>query len=60
MVAAGNDGRDNSQGTDGYATINAPANDPMVITVGAMNTHGTPDRSDDTVDQLQFQGAERD
>jgi len=46
VVAAGNDGRDNSQGTDGYGTVNAPANDPMVITVGAMNTHGTPDRSD--------------
>jgi serine protease AprX len=47
VVAAGNDGRDNSAGTDGYGTINAPGNDPFVITVGAMNTKATPGRSDD-------------
>src|SRR6185369_8902608 len=47
VVAAGNDGRDNSAGTNGYGTINAPGNDPYVITVGAMNTKGTPDRADD-------------
>ncbi len=41
VVAAGNDGRDNSQGTQGYATITAPGNDPYVITVGAMNTENT-------------------
>ena len=28
VVAAGNAGRDNSQGTNGYGTIKAPANDP--------------------------------
>ena len=28
VVAAGNDGRDNSAGTNGYATITAPGNDP--------------------------------
>ena len=37
VVAAGNDGRNNSIGTNGYATIMSPANDPYVITVGAMN-----------------------
>jgi len=31
VVAAGNGGRDNSHGTDGYATIGAPGNDPYVI-----------------------------
>ena len=41
VVAAGNDGRDNSAGTAGYGTITAPGNDPYVITVGAMNTEGT-------------------
>ena len=47
VVAAGNYGRDNDAGTYGYGTITAPGNDPYVITVGAMNTMGTPDRTDD-------------
>jgi serine protease AprX len=37
VVAAGNEGRNRAQGTDGYATITAPGNDPLVITVGAVN-----------------------
>ncbi len=41
VVAAGNSGRDTSLGTNGYATIGAPGNDPYVITVGASNLHGT-------------------
>ncbi len=41
VVAAGNMGEYNGAGTDGYATIGAPGNDPYVITVGATNTHGT-------------------
>ena len=41
IVAAGNDGRDNTFGENGYGTINAPGNDPMAITVGAMRTAGT-------------------
>ena len=41
VVAAGNSGRDNSMGTDGYATVGAPGNDPYVLTVGATLTHGT-------------------
>jgi len=49
VVAAGNNGRDNSAGTQGYGTITAPGNDPYVITVGAMKTMGTPQRSDDLV-----------
>jgi hypothetical protein len=40
VVAAGNQGRNNSLGTQGYGTIQAPGNDPYVITVGAMNTMG--------------------
>ena len=32
VVAAGNDGRDLNLNPDGYGTINAPANDPYVIT----------------------------
>ncbi len=45
VVAAGNSGRDNSYGTQGYATIHAPGNDPNVITVGATKTNGTPGRA---------------
>src|SRR5712671_1047007 len=33
VVAAGNNGRNQTKGTNGYATITAPGNDPMVITV---------------------------
>ncbi len=56
VVAAGNDGRDNSFNNNGYGTINAPGNDPYVITVGAMNTMGTPDRSDDVMTTYSSKG----
>src|ERR1035437_5997635 len=49
VVAAGNQGRDNSLGTNGYATIQAPGSDPYVITVGAMKTLGTPSPADDLI-----------
>lgn len=35
VVAAGNNGRDNSMKTSGYSTISSPGNDPYVLTVGA-------------------------
>ena len=41
VVAAGNGGRDNTHNTNGYGTINSPGNDPLVITVGAMNDKRT-------------------
>ena len=47
VVAAGNEGRNDSAKTAGYATITAPGNDPYVITVGAMKDMGTSSRSDD-------------
>jgi len=56
VVAAGNSGRDNSLGTQGYATINSPGNDPNVITVGATKTNGTPSRVDDTVASYSSKG----
>src|SRR5207248_11505059 len=49
VTAAGNMGRDNSFGEQGYATIEAPGNDPNVITVGAMSLQGTWTRNDDIV-----------
>ena len=56
MVAAGNDGRTNYATLNGYGTITAPGNDPYVITVGAMNTKGTPDRSDDVMTSYSSKG----
>ena len=41
---------------NGYGTITAPGNDPYVITVGAMNTKGTPDRSDDVMTSYSSKG----
>ena len=56
VVAAGNDGRDNSQGENGYGTINAPGNDPAVITVGAMKTMFTVTRADDLIASYSSKG----
>jgi serine protease AprX len=56
VVAAGNGGRNNDYGTQGYAMIQAPGNDPNVITVGATKTNGTPARLDDTVASYSAKG----
>ena len=56
VVAAGNYGRDNSNTNNGYGTITAPANDPYVITVGAMKTMGTPSRGDDLIATYSSKG----
>jgi len=56
VAAAGNDGRDNSLHTSGYGTINAPGNDPYVITVGAMKTMDTASRSDDQIASYSSKG----
>jgi serine protease AprX len=56
VVAAGNDGRDNTYGTYGYGTIAAPGNDPYVITVGAMKTNGTNTRADDSIASYSSKG----
>ncbi len=56
VVAAGNSGRDNSRGTQGYATVSAPANDPYVITVGASKTSDSALRADDSVASYSSKG----
>ena len=56
VVAAGNEGRNNAANTSGYGTITAPGNDPYVITVGAMNTKGTPSRADDVIASYSSKG----
>src|SRR6266581_3034378 len=56
VVAAGNYGRLNTFGNNGYGTITAPGNDPYVITVGAMNTMGTPSPTDDVITTYSSKG----
>lgn len=56
VAAAGNDGRNNSGGRSGYGTVSSPANDPYVITVGAMKTNKTPSRSDDAIASYSSKG----
>ena len=54
VVAAGNQGRYSP--TSGYGTILSPANDPYVITVGAMNTLATLSRTDDKMASYSSKG----
>ena len=49
VVPAGNDG-------DGPGTISSPGVDPMLLTVGSVDEHGTADRSDDTIASSSGQG----
>ena len=56
VVSAGNEGRDNSFGNEGYGTITSPGNDPYVITVGAMKTMGTPQTADDLIASYSSKG----
>ncbi len=56
VVAAGNEGRNNSKGTSGYATVTSPGVDPLVITVGAMKTVGTANRADDLIASYSSKG----
>jgi serine protease AprX len=56
VVAAGNDGRNNSMGTSGYGTITSPGNDPYAITVGAMKDMQTTSRGDDVIASYSSKG----
>lgn len=56
VVAAGNDGRDLAMNPMGYGTIDAPGNDPYVITVGAMRTMETPAIGDDLIASYSSKG----
>ena len=56
VVAAGNEGRNNAYGTFGYGMIMSPANDPYVITVGAMRDMSTVNRSDDQIATYSSKG----
>ena len=58
FAAAGNNGRD-SDGNKLYGHIHSPGNEPSAITVGATNTFGTDDRSDDAVASFSSRGPTR-
>jgi serine protease AprX len=48
VVAAGNYGRLSINGSDGFGTITAPGNDPLVLTVGATKSNGSASRAAET------------
>jgi serine protease AprX len=56
VVAAGNYGRNNLSGNNGYGTVTSPGNDPLVITVGAMKTMSTTSRADDVIASYSSKG----
>ena len=55
VTSAGNGGR-TDDGSVQYGGILSPANDPSVITVGAVDTNGTAFRSDDVVADFSSRG----
>jgi serine protease AprX len=55
VAAAGNYGR-SADGKTVLGSIVSPGNSPYAITVGAVDTHGTPQRSDDTVASYSSRG----
>ena len=59
VASAGNNGRlDSTDPFSGpqYGTITSPGNHPLVLTVGATRTNGTPDPSDDEVASYSSRG----
>jgi serine protease AprX len=55
VAAAGNFGKD-AQGRSVYGGITSPGNSPYAITVGAINTMGTPWRADDVLASFSSKG----
>src|SRR5499427_1384559 len=58
VAAAGNYGRA-ADGRTIFGGITSPANTPFAIAVGAIDTHGTPTRSDDTLAPYSSKGPTR-
>ena len=56
VVSAGNNGERPGTGLPGYGGITSPANAPSAITVGAIDTRGTPERADDGVQVFSSRG----
>ena len=55
VAAAGNYGK-SAAGQTVLGSIVSPGNSPYALTVGAVDTHGTPQRSDDTVASYSSRG----
>src|SRR5262249_1614169 len=58
VVAAGNFGK-TASGKSVYGGITTPANSPYALAVGAIDTHGTAQRSDDTLAGYSSKGPTR-
>ena len=57
VVAAGNNGRDNSMGTSGYGTITSPGNEPVCHHRRRHEGHATPSiESDDLIASYSSKG----
>jgi len=56
VASAGNHGKHPQTGQKIYGSITSPGNSPFAITVGALNTKGTPYRSDDEVASYSSKG----
>ena len=49
VTSAGNLGTRLADGKIVLGSVTSPGNDPYVLTVGALDTHDTAERSDDTI-----------
>jgi serine protease AprX len=58
VVSAGNFGKA-ADGRSVYGAITSPGNSPSALTVGALDTHGTAQRSDDTLATYSSKGPTR-
>jgi serine protease AprX len=56
VVAAGNYGRLSLNGSNGYGTVTAPGNDPLVLTVGATKSNGSPYATAETIASFSSKG----
>lgn len=56
VVAAGNYGRLSVFGSNGYGTITAPGNDPLVLTVGATKSNGSTSAAAETLASYSSKG----
>jgi len=56
VVAAGNYGRLDINGSEGYGTITAPGNDPYVLTVGATKANGSSSVAAETLASYSSKG----
>jgi serine protease AprX len=59
IASAGNEGKNPNTGNAWYGGVLSPANAPSVVTVGAIDTHGTDAVGDDTIPTYSSRGPAR-